>query len=255
MFPTPPYPIVFTGHPSDQRKFTAIHKFLQKFQAYRDLYIFSTMKSLTQQLPSHGPICSQLLQGPQCQAHGQSCPKKKHNGLPPIRDKFQNLAGEYASPVIPGWACANTSVNHNSVHSQQCIKGDRDSYYCFPDPGLITFANVERQKIYLWQLDHVLDSLVYHVSLVYSDALPVHAQKWCNLLGLMYKRDTSSTSNPGFQEVEELLGSCMGAKGVAVNFIPLPPQNDVPFDCWQGQELVWSLSELNFHAELLALDG
>ncbi len=135
------------------------------------------------------------------------------------------------------------------------MKGDHDLYYYFPDPGLVTFANAERQKVYLRQLNHVLDSLIYRASSVHSDALPVHPQKWRNLLGLTYKRDTSSTSNPGFKEAEDLLGSCMRAQGVAVNLMSPPLPDDVPFDRRRGQELVWHLSELNFRAELLALDG
>ncbi len=78
--PTPPYPIIFMGRPSDPRKFTAIHKFLQKFQAHRDPYSFATMKTLTQQPSNYGPIRSQPSQAPRRQAHSNPRPKKKRDG-------------------------------------------------------------------------------------------------------------------------------------------------------------------------------
>ncbi|KAG7443498.1 uncharacterized protein BT62DRAFT_1009311 [Guyanagaster necrorhizus] len=132
---------------------------------------------------------------------------------------------------------ARISTNRSLPFELQHVKGDYDSYYYFPDPGLITFANAERQKIYLRQLNHVLDSLIYRASSVNSDALPVHPQKWRNLL-----------------EAEDLLSSCLRARTVAINLIPPTPQNDEPFDCRRGRELVWHLSELNFRGQLLVLD-
>lgn len=175
------------------------------------------------------------------------------------RDKFQDIGGPYAPPPIPTWADANTSVDQNSERFKHREPGQYDGYYFFPDPGLISYANVERQQIYLRQLNHSIDVLEYRASSASSNSLPLSPQTWRDLLALAIKhRDAASSStqsSQAFIDAGNLLGSFMRSQGVELHLSPPPSATDAVFDPLQGKKLLWRLAELNFRFELLSLDA
>ncbi len=280
--PQCPYPVVFTGAPSDPRKHIAAHKFLKKFQACRDPFNFETVQFLPPpQPPSHGPIRSTPSQKHRHQHSYQKLRAKPSTGTSTLnkyslivvphacfldsanqtRDKFADLSGEYAPPPIPAWASANTSINRQSIRSLRRVPGKYDNCYYFPDPGLITYANPDRQQTYFSQLDHCFDALQFRASNAALNALPLLPQQWRDVLALSLKRSQSgkaiaSNSAKRFSTAEETLGLCMATQGVEVQLVP-PTRGplDGPFDSQRGKAMVWQLCELNFRFELLALDA
>ncbi|PBK61187.1 hypothetical protein ARMSODRAFT_981734 [Armillaria solidipes] len=246
--PDPVYPVVYTGDPTDAKKYRAIHTCLRQFQCYKLPFSFkavistpfeqadsvaSTSTVLSPSLPPRsGPVrgakaaTGRLQKGaPMFRRKKQ---KKSANPALAVRDKFEDLSGMYAPPPIPAWADVNRRINQDSVLSACRVSDEHDNHYFFPDPGLVTFSNTIRQNSYLRQLDHCFD--------------------------LLQPTEQSTQCSRNFAAMEEMLGSCMQAQGVTMELLAPPADIEEPFDYRRGQELVWRLCELNFRFELLALD-
>ncbi|KAK0460354.1 hypothetical protein IW261DRAFT_1577666 [Armillaria novae-zelandiae] len=283
--PDPGYPIVFTGDPTDPKKYHAIHTFLCQFQRYmlpfcdqttaltsshNHVAVISSPMDSSLLAPSSGPVRSKSVVGRHEKGSPASQRKKKKTSknTPTVpRNKFEDLSGIYAPPPIPAWVNVNMLINKDPERTARHLSDPHDNHYFFPDPSMLTFANVVHQKAYFQQLDHCFDILVYRSTT--SDFLPLHPQNWRDLLVLPLKHhpnipepssataESSTQCRKRFDAAKEMLGSCMHARGVTIDLIVPPADSEEskePFNPRRGQELVWQLCELNFRFELLVLD-
>ncbi|KAK0440486.1 uncharacterized protein EV420DRAFT_1485948 [Desarmillaria tabescens] len=269
--PDPGYPIVFTGDPTDPKKYYAIHTFLCQFQHYTlpfhgqttastpshnhvPVVLLSSM-DLSLVAPSSRPVRSKSVVG-RHEKGGPASQRKKKKGSKNVplvvRNKFEDLSGIYAPPPIPAWMNINALINKDPKRTALRISDPHDNHYFFPDPGMLTFANAVCQKAYFQQLDHCFDILVYRSTT--SDFLPLHPQKWHDLLALPLKyhaddiceqsstaAESSTQCRKRFDAAKEMLGSCMHAHSVIIDLITPPANSEEPFNPRHGQELVWQL--------------
>ncbi|KAK0188739.1 hypothetical protein F5146DRAFT_1140286 [Armillaria mellea] len=269
--PACPFPIVFAGPPSDSKKYIAQHRCLRHFQGYCDPFNFRTVPSsagsstvMPPSSPRTGPVRLDHDISHRSNYSSQAgCPKNKKISNNISQDKFADLHSDYAPTTISAWSNALSSINKESERFQTHFPNPVMTTYMFPDPLIITNANMVQQKAYLQQLDHCFEALKYRATSIDSEALPLHPQQWRNLLALALKcadgpsssRSKNSSSVKGFEAVEAMLGSWMHNQGVLVQLVLPPSSDDQPFDVHHGRRLIWELCELNFCYELLALDN
>ncbi|KAK0463138.1 uncharacterized protein EV420DRAFT_1639223 [Desarmillaria tabescens] len=221
------YPTVFTGKPSDPRKYVAQHQCLHLFQGYCDPFNFCTIRSVETDTSSAsaaksssiGPICLERNIS-HCSNLSFQSSRLKKNML------FNDIGGDYAPPALPAWSTALMSINERSERATAS----------FPEPA------------YLRQLDHCLDALKFQATAIGSDAVPLCPQQ-CS------SKSTHSPSIKAFEVAEKMLGLCMQGQEVQVQLVPPPSSSDEqPFNVLRGHQLIWELCKLNFRYELLALD-
>ncbi|KAK0492849.1 hypothetical protein EDD18DRAFT_1108461 [Armillaria luteobubalina] len=269
--PSPPFPVAFKGDPSHPQKFHTMHCFMQIFNTYRNPFNFVTVSQSpvvhTQVAASSSSSTSATschlmrnqrgkgrMLGPLASA--QASQKKKNN-------KFTNLVGTYAPPVIPAWADAIAKINKFSERSQECkecsrlaqsqsnkggaIAPSQDKGYIFPDPALLVYASAARQSSFFY-------ALIYRITSSSSNAKPLRPQLWCELLAMAFKSGNVQGTK-AHDLMTQVLGSALEAPSSRTTILQAPaPVCDQPVDIEKGTYFVWELCELNFRQELLSLD-
>ncbi|KAK0476945.1 hypothetical protein IW261DRAFT_1566396 [Armillaria novae-zelandiae] len=204
--PAPPFPVVFKGDPSHPQKFYAMHRFTQIFNTYQNPFNFVTVSqspvvhaehtqaaasssssiSTTSCHPTRNQRGKGRALGPLASAQASRKKKKTDNQQ---RDKFTNLVGTYAPPLIPAWAGAIANIDKFSERSQEreehsrlaqsqsnkegTIAPSQDKGYVFPDPALLVYASAAGQSSFFHQWEHCRDALIYCITSSSSNAKPL----------------------------------------------------------------------------------
>ncbi|KAK0496571.1 hypothetical protein EDD18DRAFT_1105677 [Armillaria luteobubalina] len=260
--PSPPFPVIFKGDPSHPQKFHAMHHFTQIFNTYQNPFNFVTVSQspvvhtqaaasgssstsatschLTRNQRGKGRVLGPL-------ASAQASRKKKNN-------KFTNLVGTYAPPVIPAWVDAIANIDKFSKCSQEreersrlaqsqsnkggTIAPSQDKGYVFPDPALLVYASAAQQSSFFHQWEHCRDALIYRITLSSSNAKPLQPQLWHELLAMAFKSGNVQGTK-AHDLMTQALGSTLEAPGSRTTILQAPaPVCNQPVDVEKGTYFV-----------------
>ena len=154
---------------------------------------------------------------------------------------------------IKAWSTALKAVDTDHSHVEH-RRSPNDNKYLFPYPGIFATPNEARRAQYFSMWMSTRQACIFRVFSSSSSALPLSIQEWKDfLIGDIVSKGSASRVNRAQEQACRLIGSALEETDIEINPLPFnsaaPPLKDS-----EAQKVVWEVTKLNFHFELLALD-
>ncbi|TFK65362.1 hypothetical protein BDN72DRAFT_860683 [Pluteus cervinus] len=256
--PTTDSTVIYTGPATDLNKYRMIHTHLRKTLRYPNPFANSPVRP-----DANAP--SGVTLTPQHPVHFNT-----HNPTAGSagRDKFVDPLSNFFPPAIDSWKASQLSVNRGSNYGGAAAGVALG--YVFPEPaGIVSAANVERQREMLKGWLACRTAVIFSVTSNASNAAPVPAAMWKKLISLEFQHSKADNTRSAKleQQASKLLQSCLNnINASSTQQSRLRLKSSSLTSTWRGiafenltdqhlEEVLWELSELNFRFELIALDA
>lgn len=197
-------------------------------------------------------------------------------GPPAVRDKWAEITGDYIPESVEGWPKALKSVDRSD--RQSTIAPKDYTGYRFPDPGMLVFSVIRRERnLFNWLL--IRDANIRRVmhDTLRPDGIPkgFSNETWHMILGVEFtEKDklgatgrefapnfTGSTRSSSHAERRQAAITMFGQPPDGHNFMEVEWRNhtitwDTFFkhDALLVQEIIWDVHQYSFQYDLIALD-
>ncbi|KAF7983525.1 hypothetical protein HWV62_21076 [Athelia sp. TMB] len=212
------------------------------------------------------------------QKYAGSSNTRSTSAAPAVRDKWVEITGDYIPTTVPHWSKALRSVN--PLDRQRNPAPKEYTGYRFPDPGLLVFSDIRREKnLFNWLLirDASIRRIMHDVGS--GDGIPrgFSNELWRIILGVEFtdadKHAASSSMHPSSSDQ---LPNCRSAphadrRRAAIAIFGQPPDGHNHQEViWRGhvvpwgtffkhdpllvEEILWDIHQNSFQYDLITLD-
>lgn len=191
------------------------------------------------------------------------------------RDKWTEITGDYIPPSLPGWSYALKQVDRTARSA--IVAPKRFTGYRFPDPGMLMYSELRRERnVFAWLVSRLANLRRLINDLHSDDAVPVGVSNelWRVYLGTDVADSEVLPSNLIDQSTAAQFngrGPASQRRQAAVSIFGRPPDKfNLQEATWRGhiirwgtvfqhdpqlvQEIIWDLHWSSFRFDLIALD-
>ncbi|KAF7980408.1 hypothetical protein HWV62_38222 [Athelia sp. TMB] len=202
-------------------------------------------------------------------------PKSTSHSVP-VRDKWQEITGDFVPETIPHWSKALHSVNRND---RSPIIAPKDfTGYRFPDPGMLVFSSNRRERnLFNWLLirDACVRRLMHDISSTSGVPRGFSNELWRMILGVEFSEgDKEAAESLAVHSRNPAIGrsaSHSERRQAAIAIFGQPPdghnhtavqwkKHTIPWgtffehDPLLVREILWEIHQYSFQFDLIALD-